>query len=376
MKSGFESRAVASRTWPRWDQPPVIAAIALFVLGSVGCSGSVDSEVMVVDTQQGAAVLPATDGARLAYANEELSPRVLRRFAPLDPAVNHANTALPDLGRKLYYDARLSKTGKVSCNTCHPLDKYGTTATTVSTGILGRKGARNAPTTYNAAGHFAQLWDGRSPNVEKQAIMPIENKDEMGMTADEVIAVVSKLPEYRSEFARVFPTDKQPVSIERIGLAIGAFEQGLITPARWDRYLRGETNALNAEEKAGAKLFANLGCIVCHTGPYVGGSMFERLGARVPWPAGRDRGRKDVTGLAADDMVFKVPSLRNVAMTAPYFHDGSVATLNQAVRMMARHQLGIELDDEEARELEAWLGSLTGDLPLDYIAPPKLPAGT
>jgi cytochrome c peroxidase len=241
---------------------------------------------------------------------------------------------------------------------------------------MGRKGPRNAPTTYNAAGHFAQLWDGRSPNVETQAIIPLENRNEMGSTADEVTRVVGNLAEYRTEFAQVFPTDKHPVSIKHIGLAIGAFEHGLITPARWDRYLRGDMHALNAREKAGAKLFANLGCIVCHTGPYIGGSMFERLGARVPWPAGRDRGRKDFTGLAVDDMVFKVPSLRNVAMTAPYFHDGSVATLNEAVRMMAHYQLGIDLDDAEARELEAWLGSLTGALPHDYIAPPKLPAGS
>jgi cytochrome c peroxidase len=346
------------------------------MLGSIGCSSSIDSEVMVIDSRRGAEVFPSVGRASLAYGNEELSPRMLRRFAPLDPAKDHANAELADLGRKLYFEPRLSKTGKVSCNTCHPLDQYGTTGAAVSTGILGRKGSRNAPTTYNAAGHFAQLWDGRSPNVEKQAIMPIENQDEMGMTAAAVTTVIGNLAEYSSEFARVFPTDKRPLSIEHIGLAIGAFERGLITPARWDRYLRGDAGALNPEEKAGAKLFANLGCIVCHAGPYVGGSMFERLGARVPWPAGRDRGRKDVTGLAADDMVFKVPSLRNVAMTAPYFHDGSAATLDQALRMMARHQLGIELDDEEVRELEAWLGSLTGALPRDYIAPPKLPGGS
>jgi len=330
---------------------------------------------MVLNTQQSADVAPSAPGARLEYANEELSPRVLRRFAPLEPTAAPANKMLTDLGRKLYYDTRLSKTGTVSCNTCHPLSTYGTTQTTVSTGILGRKGERNAPTTYNAAGHFAQLWDGRSPNVEAQAIMPLENKNEMGMSADDIIAAVANVGAYRDEFSQAFPKTDQPVSIEHIGLAIGAFEHGLVTPARWDRYLRGDQGALTAEEKAGAKLFANLGCIVCHTGPYVGGSMFERLGARVPWPASRDRGRREVTGAIADDMIFKVPSLRNVAKTAPYFHDGSVATLNQAVRMMAHHQLGIELDDSETRELEAWLGSLTGDIPQDYIAPPKLPAG-
>jgi cytochrome c peroxidase len=352
-----------------------VALLGACLLVCAGCSGSSDSEVMVMNSAQDSSPAPTTGAATLAYSNEELSPRVLRRFAPLEPAAMPVDTSLADLGRQLYYDTRLSKTGKVSCNSCHPLDKYGTTATRVSTGILGRTGQRNAPTTYNAAGHFAQLWDGRSPNVEKQALIPIENKNEMGMGADEVVAAVARIEEYRAGFTRSFPQATPAVSIEHIGLAIGAFEHGLVTPARWDRYLLGDQSALTAEEKAGAKLFANLGCIVCHTGPYVGGSMFERLGARVPWPTSRDRGRKEVTGADSDDMVFKVPSLRNVAMTAPYFHDGSVATLNQAVRMMARHQLGIELDDGEARELEAWLGSLTGEIPRDYIAPPKLPAG-
>jgi cytochrome c peroxidase len=347
--------------------------LSVLLLQSFGCADPVDSEVMVVESQAGDSAAPAAVPAGLAFSNDELSPRVLRRFAPLDPATNIAPRALVDLGRKLYYDPRLSKTGMVSCNSCHPLAKYGATQTSVSTGILGRKGARNAPSTYNAAGHFAQFWDGRAPSVEKQAIMPIENQDEMGMPAKDAVIAINGIPGYREEFARVFPGVAQPISAENIGLAIGAFEHGLVTPARWDRYLRGDTGALNAEEKAGAKLFANLGCIVCHTGPFVGGSMFERLGARVPWPKSTDRGRGGVTGNAADDMVFKVPSLRNVAMTAPYFHDGSAQTLEIAVRMMARHQLGVELEDDEVRELEAWLRSLTGVIPRDYIAPPTLP---
>ena len=352
-----------------------LVASLLLVLPDFGCSSSVDSEVMVVDAQPAGSAAAAVSTAGIAFSTEELSPRVLRRFAPLDSPAPSASNALTALGRQLYYDPRLSKTGEISCNSCHPLATYGTTRTAVSTGINGRKGVRNAPTTYNAAGHFAQLWDGRSPSVEKQAIMPIENQDEMGMTAIEVVDAIKGIGGYRDEFARTFPGDASPITTEHIGAAIGAFEHGLVTPARWDRYLRGDTHALNAQEKAGAKLFANLGCIVCHTGPYVGGSMFERLGARVPWPNGSDRGRRQVTGLAADDMVFKVPSLRNVAMTAPYFHDGSAQTLNSAVRLMALHQLGVELEDDEANDLEAWLGALTGDIPLGYVAPPVLPPG-
>jgi cytochrome c peroxidase len=357
-----------------------VVAIASLLLPFVlltGCSGSGETEVVVVESQPAPTpttpALAATPTVVSSHANEELSPRVLRRFAPLEVAAKPAPKVLSDLGRKLYYDKRLSKTGEVSCDTCHPLTQYGTTNTAVSTGILGRKGARNAPSTYNAAGHVAQFWDGRADTIEKQAVMPIQNVNEMGMTPAEAVAAIEGIAGYRAEFARAFPHEARPVSFERIGVAIAAFEHGLVTPARWDRYLRGDKSALNAEEKAGAKLFANLGCIVCHTGPYVGGSMFEHLGARAAWPDQADRGRKGVTGVAADDMVFKVPSLRNVAKTAPYFHDGSGTTLNQAVRMMGRHQLGVELEDDEARELEAWLGSLTGEIPLEYIAPPVLP---
>jgi cytochrome c peroxidase len=346
-------------------------AVALPLFG--GCSGSTESEVMVVEAQPVPAVAVAQATPLASYANEELSPRVLRRYAALEVKSSPVESALIALGRKLYYDPRLSKTGKVSCNTCHPLNTYGATNTQVSTGIDGRKGKRNAPSTYHAAGHFVQFWDGRAPTIEEQAVMPIENSDEMGMSKEEAVAAISRIAGYRQEFARAFPGDAKPITFERIGLAIAAFEHGLVTPSRWDRYLLGDKTALNAQEKAGAKLFANLGCIVCHTGPYVGGSMFERIGARVPWPNTPDRGRAEVTGAPADELVFKVPSLRNVAMTPPYFHDGSAPTLDVAVRMMARHQLGVELADDEVAELKAWLGALTGDLPTEYIREPELP---
>jgi cytochrome c peroxidase len=342
-----------------------------FSLG--GCSGSQESEVMIVEGQPVSAMATSQTPTQAAFANEELSPRVLRRYAALEVHSTPVESALIVLGRKLYYDPRLSRTGAVSCNTCHPLNTYGTTNTRVSTGVDGRKGKRNAPSTYHASGHFVQFWDGRSPSVEKQAVMPIENRDEMGMSKAQAVAAIARVPAYREEFARAFQGDTQPVTFERIGLAIAAFEHGLVTPSRWDRYLLGDKTALNPQEKAGAKLFANLGCIVCHTGPYIGGSMFERLGARVPWPKTQDRGRAAVTGSPADDLVFKVPSLRNVAKTGPYFHDGSAPTLDVAVRMMARHQLGVELADDEVAELKAWLDALTGDLPTEYIRPPELP---
>jgi cytochrome c peroxidase len=320
-------------------------------------------------TRTGDAAVAPIDNTKAA--SEELSPRLRRRFRALDemPASGPTDQRVT-LGRLLYYDTRLSVSGTVACQTCHPLERYGTTNEAVSTGVMGRQGLRNAPSTYHAAGHFRQFWDGRVETIDDQAKGPITNPAEMGMSPERVVAVLEAIPGYREEFERAFPGEDQPISYDNVAKAIAAFERGLITPGRWDRYLRGNTNALTPSEKEGAKLFANLGCMVCHTGEYVGGSMMEKVGVQVPWPNQKDRGRADVTGSAADAMVFKVPSLRNVTRTAPYFHDGSVATLDQAVRMMARHQLGLELGDDEVQSIVAWLGSLTGDLPESYIAPP------
>jgi cytochrome c peroxidase len=273
----------------------------------------------------------------------------------------------------LYFEPLLSGTGKISCNSCHPLDQYGTTATKVSVGVDGRLGRRNAPTVYNAVGHFRLFWDGRAATLAEQAGGPISNPDEMGMSPARAVQVLNSIPGYRTAFATAFPSSGDAITIEHTTAAIAEFERGLVTPARWDRYIDGDTHALTTPEKEGAKLFANLGCMVCHTGAYVGGTMFEKLGIFVPWPNQTDHGRRDITHNPADDMVFKVPSLRNVARTPPYFHDGSAATLDTAVRMMAHHQLGVELSEEEAQSIAAWLGSLTGDIPREYIARPLLP---
>jgi cytochrome c peroxidase len=348
--------------------------LAVSLSGLAACSGQNASEVVVLANAPAAPRAAGSTSAANAHA-DEISPRVLRRFARLTNAPVEGSQSLVDLGRMLYFEPRLSKTGAVSCNTCHVLERYGTTDTRVSTGVNGQQGSRNAPSTFNAAGHFRQFWDGRSPTVEAQAKGPIQNPAEMGMAPIDVVAALRRVEGYVDAFKKAFPREANPVTFDNVGTAIGAFERGLITPARWDRYLAGDTAALNPSEKEGAKLFANLGCLVCHSGPYIGGSMFEKVGARVPWPNQGDRGRRTVTGNTADDMVFKVPSLRNVAQTGPYFHDGSAATLNQAVRMMAKHQLGIELSDDEALDIEHWLGSLTGDLPRAYITKPALPAG-
>lgn len=340
----------------------------------VACSD--EGSVVVLPGAPPLAIASTGPSGTTASTSSEISPRLLRRFAPIDvPATNQAEQGQIDLGRVLYFEPLLSKSGTISCNSCHPLDRYGATNTRVSTGVDGQRGTRNAPSTYNAVGHFRQDWDGRAATLAQQAIGPIEDPSEMGMRAAEVVRALERIPGYRPLFEHAFPGTNRGhlITIDRVAQALAAFERGLITPGRWDRYLRGDLTALSSREKEGARTFANLGCVVCHTGAMVGGTMFERLGVHVPWPNQRDRGRKQVTKNDTDDMVFKVPSLRNVARTAPYFHDGSAATLEEAVRAMARHQLGVELTGDEVNDLTAWLEALTGEIPLDYVAPPPLP---
>jgi cytochrome c peroxidase len=326
--------------------------------------------------------LPATDARQLAPEDAsqkmqgDLSPRLLRRFAAIHLPPDSTNPQLMQLGRMLFYEPLLSRNGKISCNSCHPLERYGATGTKASLGVDGKWGRRNAPTVYNAVGHFRLFWDGRAATLDEQAGGPIGNPNEMGMLPGRAVEVLKTVPGYKTAFAQAFPSVAEPITIEHVTAAIAEFERGLVTPARWDRYIDGDTQALTPAEKEGARLFANLGCMVCHTGASVGGTMFEKLGIFSPWPNQTDHGRREVTHNPADDMIFKVPSLRNVAQTAPYFHDGSVASLDTAVRLMAHHQLGVDLSEDEARDIAAWLGSLTGVIPRDYIAPPKLPAAT
>jgi cytochrome c peroxidase len=278
------------------------------------------------------------------------------------------------LGRMLYFDKRLSKNQDVSCNSCHQLDAYGVDGEATSLGDKGQRGGRNSPTVYHAAGYFAQFWDGRATDVEQQAKGPILNPKEMAMPSPEaVVARLNGIGGYREVFKKAFPDAAEPITYDNVGVAIGAFERRLVTPSRWDQYLTGDKNALHDDELEGLKVFTNVGCMVCHTGEFLGGTSYQRVGAVEPWPNQGDRGREALTKNAADRMMFKVPTLRNIHKTAPYFHDGSAKTLDQAVRMMGKHQLGLELSDNEVTAIVAWLGSLTGELPKAYIAAPVLP---
>jgi len=309
----------------------------------------------------------------------ELNPRLLRRFKPVRESFARASgppatTAQIDLGRMLFFDKRLSRDRDLSCNSCHRLDHYGVDNEPTSVGAKGQRGRRNSPTVFHAAGHFTSFWDGRASTVEEQAKGPILNPAEMAMAdAPAVVAVLQGIPGYVAAFSAAYPGEASPVTYDNLAQAIGAFERKLVTPSRWDRYLAGNHDALTAQEIAGLKLFTDLGCMTCHTGELVGASTFQKVGAMAPWPNQADQGRYEVTKLPSDRMLFKVPSLRNVAKTAPYFHDGSAKTLEEAVALMARHQMGEELTQSDIASIVAWLGSLTGDLPSDYIAAPKLP---
>ncbi len=305
----------------------------------------------------------------------------LRVFAVLPASMESASNPLTEakvaLGRMLYYEARLSKGQDISCNTCHALTAYGAEGEAVSTGHKGQKGTRNAPTVYNAAGHLAQFWDGRSPTVEDQAKGPILNPIEMAM-ADQsrALAVLKSMPEYVKAFRTAFPGEKDPVTYDNVGKAIGGFERKLVTSSRWDKFLGGDPRALTDAEKAGLNRYLDVGCHGCHDGIYLGGSMFQKLGVVKPWGSAKDLGRFAVTKQDADKMLFKVPTLRNVEKTAPYYHDGSVPTLPDAVSLMAEHQLGRQLGANDVTSIVTFLKALTGELPAEYIKAPSLPKST
>jgi len=318
--------------------------------------------------------------AKSGSESATIDPAKLKAFAPL-PEAMPGNEPITEekvsLGRMLYYDTRLSKSHKISCNSCHLLAEYGVDHEPTSDGHKGQKGDRNAPTVYNAAIHFAQFWDGRAPDVEEQAKGPVLNPVEMAMTSGkEVIAVLKSMPEYVDAFQKAFPNDKDPVTYDNMGKAIGAFERKLVTPARWDKFLKGDQAALTPEEKAGFNTFEASGCQTCHAGPVLGGKMFQKIGAVKPWPDTTDPGRFKVTKSEADKFMFKVPSLRNIEKTGPYFHNGKIATLKEAIAKMADYQVGKTLNDADIQSIETWMKSLTGEIPADYIKPPELPKST
>jgi cytochrome c peroxidase len=310
-----------------------------------------------------------------------IDPVKLQMFAPLPESFPAKAGTLADdqvnLGRMLYYEPRLSKSQKISCNSCHGLATYGVDNQPTSDGHKGQKGDRNSPTVYNAAGHFVQFWDGRAADVEEQAKGPMMNPVEMAMPAGKhVVAVLKSMPEYVAAFKKAFPRDKDPVTFDNVAKAIGAFERKLVTPSRWDKFLKGDQAALTSEEKIGFNAFTAAGCQTCHAGALLGANLYQKLGIVKPYPNQADAGRAKATKNDADRMLFKVPSLRNVEKTGPYFHSGQVATLEQAVKEMTDYELGKQLSDAEVSSIVAFLKTLTGEIPAEYIREPALPKST
>ncbi len=283
-------------------------------------------------------------------------------FEPLPQSIidEEAKADLIVLGRKLYFEKQLSKDGSMSCNTCHDLGNFGVDNLATSPSFDGSvSGDRNSPTVYNAALHFSQFWDGRDETVEDQALGPILNPVEMAMASEEeVMERLQAMDEYRELFAKAFPDDENPFEYVNVGKAIGAFERTLLTTDRFDDYLKGDVFALSAKERAGLRAFIEVGCMTCHDGPLLGGNSFQMIGAVNPYET-EDKGRYLVTGDEWDKYFFKVPSLRNIEKTWPYFHDGRVETLEEAITLMGHHQLGIDLDENQVKEIKAFLTSLT-----------------
>ena len=284
---------------------------------------------------------------------------------PIQPieAVEVADPAKVELGKQLFFDPRLSRSGFISCNSCHNLSMGGSDNLTSSIGHNWQQGPINSPTVLNSSLNLAQFWDGRAADLKAQAGGPIANPGEMGFTHTLAVSMLQTIPGYVAEFKKAFGSET--VDIEKVTKAIAAFEETLVTPnSRFDKYLKGNKKAITKDELAGYQLFKDAGCVACHNGPAVGGNSFQKMGLVEAYKASSPaEGRSAVTGKDADRFNFKVPTLRNVEMTYPYFHDGAANTLPEAVDTMARIQLGKKFTPEENAKVVAFLKTLTGDQP-------------
>lgn len=307
-----------------------------------------------------------------------ISPVMADRLAnePIKPIQTFIITE-PDkveLGKKLFFDPRLSRSGFISCNSCHNLSMGGSDNLPTSIGHNWQQGPINSPTVLNSSMNLAQFWDGRAADLQEQAAGPIANPMEMAFSHSLAIDVLRSIPQYVAEFNKIYGSDD--ITLDQVTNAIAAFEETLVTPnSRFDLWLKGNDNALTDTEIAGYQKFKQIGCVACHNGEAVGGSSFQRMGIMEPYQTENPaEGRIAVTGKDADRFSFKVPTLRNVELTYPYFHDGAYWKLEDAVDVMARLQLGEELEEQDIKNITAFLKTLTGDQP--QFAIPQLPPST
>jgi cytochrome c peroxidase len=319
-------------------------------------------------------------GAAVAADDQALRDDALAVFEPLPEAPDPGlDPALVKLGTALFFEPRLSEGHNISCNTCHNLGTAGTDLAPVSLGHRWQKGGRNSPTVLNATFNSAQFWDGRAADLTEQAGGPMVNPVEMGSTKEHVIEQLKGIPGYKDLFAAAFPDDADPVNFANAEAAIAAFEETLITPdSPFDQFLRGDDAALSDAQKAGLRLFMDEGCSSCHNGINLGGNSYQPFGVveKPDWAVmpPDDKGRFSVTRAEEDAYVFKVPTLRNIAVTPPYFHSGAVWDLKEAVGVMGSAQLGAALTPEDEDRIVAFLDSLTGKMP--QVVYPILPPST
>jgi len=351
-------------------------AVAAFcgtaLLAIAACSGQSDT-----DAGKGPVSEPT-----MAETTDKLILQARDQFKPVPvnaPAIEgvDATPAMIALGKALFFDPRLSVTHSISCASCHFPGLGGADNSPTSAGFHGERGGRNAPTVFNSVFNFVQFWDGRAKDLVEQAGGPLVNPVEMASPKEHVTEQLLALPGYKPLFDAAFPGQADSVVLANAQKAIAAFEATLITPnAPFDKFLRGDANALDAQQKAGLSLFMDKGCTACHSGVNVGGSMYQKFGVVAdPGPTYRppaDKGRGAITANAAEDYFFKVSTLRNIALTAPYFHTGSEPDLKKAISVMADVQLGQKLTPDETDKIAAFLDSLTGEVPEVVI--PQLPA--
>ncbi len=318
-----------------------------------------------------------------AFAADNLMKKAQALFKPIPKTVSEVRGKVitPDevkLGKMLYFDPRLSSSDLISCNTCHNVGMGGADYQETSTGHRWQKGPRNAPTVFNSVFNVAQFWDGRAKNLKEQAKGPIQAAVEMDNTPEEVVRTLKSMPGYVALFKKAFPGQASPVTFDNMAEAIETFETTLLTPgAPFDLYLKGSDNALTAAQKEGLKLFMDKGCARCHGGINMGGMAYYPFGLVERPPSeiiAGDTGRYKITHLKSDQYAFKAPSLRNIALTPPYFHSGKVWDLKEAIKIMGAAQLGIKLTGKEADNIDSFLKSTTGRQPV--VEYPVLPAPT
>lgn len=319
-----------------------------------------------------------------AQSADPLQQKAQKAFKPIPAAApalknNPSTPAKVDLGKMLFFDPRLSSSWLISCNTCHNLSLGGVDLLETSIGHGWQKGPRNSPTVLNAVFNIAQFWDGRAKDLKEQAMGPVQAAVEMNSTPDRTVKTLRSIPAYVDKFKQAFPGESDPVTFENMARAIETFEAALVTPrSRFDQYLGGDQNGITSSEKKGLELFLAKGCVSCHSGVNLGGTGYfpfgvvEKPGADI-LPT-TDKGRFEVTRTASDEYVFKSPSLRNIALTAPYFHTGKVWDLRQAVAIMGSAQLGATLNQAETEAIVAFLQTLTGEQP--KVENPVLPPHT